>query len=253
MQRCFLLLPPLLLVRIPPAAPSLAETSPPESPALACKDDGPAVVLAAFFLDFLPIVGQILIGELTFETLSLHNSFIDFRDFIHFIILAFISLVDLGTSVCRSVHHQAMGKKSKKNAAKPKGSASSASGEVGGGGIQGETSLAAIATSGSNKKKLKCVRCFGNIKDTTKAHACPGCSLLCCWRCEKKCFFGCPNDASCATPMRRCWNCIESKTLQSSLNKAGHHFRAEQLSAPNARREIYHKITDVQQKGELTC
>ena len=120
-----------------------------------------------------------------------------------------------------------MGKKSKKNAANPNASVSNASGGVGGGGIQGETGL--VATSGS--KKLKCVRCFCNLKDLAKAHQCPGCSLLYCWRCEKKAFLECPNGKLCLSPMRRCNACIEGNTSASALIEAGLEFYAEEVQS----------------------
>lgn len=105
-----------------------------------------------------------------------------------------------------------MGKKSKKNAAK-------APGGVGGGSIRSETGMASAATSGS--KRLKCVRCLCNIKDTAKAHACPGCAQLYCWRCEKKTFKECPNGESCLDPVAICRDCVSGKTSVIALRHFG--------------------------------
>ena len=55
----------------------------------------------------------------------------------------------------------------------------------GGGGI--------LTSSGGGSKKQRCVGCLASLRDLAKAHQCPGCSLLYCWRCEKKTFEECPN------------------------------------------------------------
>ena len=78
-----------------------------------------------------------------------------------------------------------MGKKSKAAKAKAKaGAGDGSSGPKEGGGTGGGTSGDAMVTS---NKRQNCVRCFGTVK-ADKGSACPGCSLLYCWRCEKKYF-----------------------------------------------------------------
>ena len=108
-----------------------------------------------------------------------------------------------------------MGKKSKKNGggAKAKNAAAGSSTMIAAaaGGIGGS-----VQTSGG--KKLKCVRCFGNIKDVAKAHQCPGCSDLFCWRCEKKAFKECPNGENCVYPIRRCADCAHALRYMSVAN-----------------------------------
>ena len=91
---------------------------------------------------------------------------------------------------------------------------------------QDETAAMAAEEIGSGtlistgkKLKLNCVRCFCNLKDLAKAHQCPGCSLLYCWRCERKCFDGCPNGDGCVHPIRRCLDCIQSATLNRAIGQ----------------------------------
>ena len=78
-----------------------------------------------------------------------------------------------------------------------------------------------IRTSSGGSKKLKCVRCFCNLKDLAKAHQCPGCSNLFCWRCEKKYFEECPCGPDCINPNRRCGFCTGGSTMQVALGKCG--------------------------------
>ena len=110
-----------------------------------------------------------------------------------------------------------MGKKSKKqqsggakakNAAAGPSSLTEASPEVIGSSVQTRT----------GSRKLKCVRCLGNLKDLAKAHQCPGCSDLYCWRCEKKQFEQCPNGANCTHPIRRCKSCSHGGTAVQALD-----------------------------------
>ena len=101
-----------------------------------------------------------------------------------------------------------MGKKSRKSASKPSGKA-------------GASSLAAAVASiiggDTGKKPKKCVRCLASLKDTSKAHQCPGCLELYCWRCERKNFEQCPNGENCVHPISRCFNCANARTLESLL------------------------------------
>ena len=102
-----------------------------------------------------------------------------------------------------------MGKKSKAAKAKAKaGAGDGSSGPKEGGGTGGGTSGDAMVTS---NKRQNCVRCFGTVK-ADKGSACPGCSLLYCWRCEKKYFVPCPNGE------RRCYACVESHRLRKFLD-----------------------------------
>ena len=70
-----------------------------------------------------------------------------------------------------------------------------------------------VVGAGSGKQKLKCIRCLANIKDAGKAHACPGCDDIYCWRCEKKDFGECSRGVDCVRPARRCERCRRGKTL----------------------------------------
>ena len=82
----------------------------------------------------------------------------------------------------------------------------------GGNGFEGNGGVLAIGgTTGS--KKLKCVRCCSALKDLTKAHQCPGCAQLYCWRCEKKMFRECLNGKNCANPLWRCMDCTGGQTM----------------------------------------
>lgn len=114
-----------------------------------------------------------------------------------------------------------MGKKSKAARAKAKaGAASSAPSVQGsGGGTSGGTG-AMVASSSS--KRQKCVLCFRTVRPD-KGSACPGCSQLYCWRCEKKEFDDCPNvrvdGTECARPIRRCVSCIGSSTMVKFLEE----------------------------------
>ena len=103
-----------------------------------------------------------------------------------------------------------MGKKSKASRAKAKaGAGDGSSGPKGGGGSGGGAAGGAMVTS---NKKQNCVRCFGTVK-ADKGTACPGCSLLYCWRCEKKSFTACPNGTECVHPIRRCQLCVVGATI----------------------------------------
>ena len=77
------------------------------------------------------------------------------------------------------------------------------------------------AAAGKGKQKLKCIRCLANIKDADKARACPGCSDIYCWRCEKKDFGECSRGADCVRPVRRCERCRWGKTL-TALRSTDH-------------------------------
>ena len=100
-----------------------------------------------------------------------------------------------------------MGKKSKAAKAKAKvGVGDGSLGPKGGGGTGGGTSAGAMVTSSGGNKKQNCVRCFGTVK-ADKGSACPGCSLLYCWRCEKKAFEECPNGSNCVHL------CVENRTF----------------------------------------
>lgn len=96
-------------------------------------------------------------------------------------------------------------------------------------------------------KKLKCVRCLALLKDLTKAHACPGCSLLYCWRCEKKAFGECPNGEACAHPIRRCFNCATGVTVVSALEEAGRWDDTVMQKLDNCAIEL----TDTEKFGEV--
>ena len=90
-----------------------------------------------------------------------------------------------------------MGKKSKARASKPAGAA------------QAGASATTTVISGGNNKKQRCFSCLALLKDLAKAHQCPGCSDLYCWRCEKKSFEDCPNSELCVQPTKRCGCCID--------------------------------------------
>ena len=77
--------------------------------------------------------------------------------------------------------------------------------------------LAIGGTAGS--KKLKCVRCCCALKDLAKAHQCPGCAQLYCWRCEKKAFRECLNGKNCVDPLRRCMDCTGGRTMAKLSGK----------------------------------
>jgi len=96
-----------------------------------------------------------------------------------------------------------MGKKSKK------GAAAKAKAGVG-------DDVAAV-TAAAGVKKLKCIRCCGNIKDAAKAVACPGCYQLFCWRCEKKNFEECPNGSACICPAWRCSACFTGAIFRATV------------------------------------
>mmetsp|Transcript_7407 Transcript_7407/g.20564 ORF Transcript_7407/g.20564 Transcript_7407/m.20564 type:complete len:377 (-) Transcript_7407:152-1282(-) len=114
-----------------------------------------------------------------------------------------------------------MGKKSKKGGAKAKakaGISSSASAASSGCATASDTTGTSIVTATTGNKKEKCVRCFGNLKDLAKAHQCPGCSHLFCWRCEKKVFEECPNGSRCVVPSRRCTGCSMGGCLDTLID-----------------------------------
>ena len=77
------------------------------------------------------------------------------------------------------------------------------------------------AAAGSGKQKLKCIRCLANIKDAGKAHACPGCSDIYCWRCDKKDFRECSHASKCVHPLRRCCRCQIGSTVLALRERAG--------------------------------
>ena len=105
-----------------------------------------------------------------------------------------------------------MGKKSKAARAKAKAGAAASSGAPSGGGTSGG---AMVISSG--KKKQNCVRCFGTVR-ADKGSVCPECSLVYCWRCEKKAFEGCPSS-DCVHPIRRCQLCARGDTAIRALAK----------------------------------
>lgn len=153
-----------------------------------------------------------------------------------------------------------MGKKSKKNPggakAKAKAGASStvrdsddagATTDCKGGGGGNLTS-----GGGSSRKKQRCVLCCALLKDLSKAHACPGCSLLYCWRCERKAFSACPNADNCARYLERCKYCRVGETMVRELVAAGVSaldIYSNYIWDPN-HRTIYQDI--VQQRMDLT-
>ena len=121
-----------------------------------------------------------------------------------------------------------MGKKSKAKAkaggggstkASPSSSSSStAVVPAAGASIGGNAGVAAV---GGKQNKLKCIRCLANIKDADKARACPGCSDIYCWRCEKKAFDDCRYRSKCVRPMRRCERCRIGDTVLALCERAG--------------------------------
>lgn len=68
-------------------------------------------------------------------------------------------------------------------------------------------------------KREPCASCFAPIRDPSKAINCPGCSLIFCWRCEKKYFQACPNGSGCLYPMSRCENCVKGESMRLSFEK----------------------------------
>ena len=114
-----------------------------------------------------------------------------------------------------------MGKRSKKGAA-----AKAKAGTDG--------SVPTTVSTSSASSKQRCAGCCALLKELAKAHQCPGCSQLFCWRCEKKYFEECPNGAACVRQVRRCdfcWNgTIFENSCGSLLFKTGdsqeraHHF-----------------------------
>ena len=110
-----------------------------------------------------------------------------------------------------------MGKKSRKSGGAKAKAASNASSAVNGGkDTVGDSGCGGgILASG---KKQKCFRCLASLKEPSKAHACPGCSLLYCWRCERKFFAECPNGMHCIDPTRRCKECTSSRTVKKAIS-----------------------------------
>ena len=108
-----------------------------------------------------------------------------------------------------------MGKKSKKKTSDAKPNAEAASAAM----PSGASETVGVGAGSKNK----CVRCFCNLKDTSKAHICPGCTLLYCWRCEKKCFAKCPNGKSCASASnaKRCCICYEGQSFDKLVEECG--------------------------------
>ena len=72
-------------------------------------------------------------------------------------------------------------------------------------------------SNGTSNKKERCVGCLALLKNLAKAHACPGCPWLYCWRCEKKRFEECPNGKSCLQPAKRCTLCIDGEYLKAYM------------------------------------
>ena len=145
-----------------------------------------------------------------------------------------------------------MGKKSKKNAgggSKGKGSVST---ETNGGATTycDGTGGCGILTSGggTSSKKNRCVLCCALLKDLAKAHACPGCSLLYCWRCERKSFASCPNGDRCVRPVVRCESCRSGDTMERELVAAGALGPNEKMTIADhgtpATRKAYQEIVD---------
>ena len=151
-----------------------------------------------------------------------------------------------------------MGKKSKKNAgggSKGKGSVST---ETNGGATTYfyGTGGCGILTSGggTSSKKQRCVLCCALLKDLAKAHACPGCSLLFCWRCERKSFASFPNGDRCVRPVVRCESCRLGVTMERELVAAGALGPNEKMTimdhwAPTTRK-AYREI--VESRADLT-
>ena len=110
-----------------------------------------------------------------------------------------------------------MGKKSKKTAgrAKAKAGGSSAASAATSSAASADSAVLAIGgkSNAAGSKRLKCVRCSASLKDPAKAHQCPGCAQLYCWRCEQKRFRECLNGKGCVNPLRRCKDCTEGKTM----------------------------------------
>ena len=105
-----------------------------------------------------------------------------------------------------------MGKKSRSKAAKSAACRSEQENDA--------SSGSGTVVSSTRIGKQRCVNCCSTLKDISKAHACPGCSDLYCWRCEKKLFEGCPNGSRCAQPMRRCYDCAYGRTMEKQLGEA---------------------------------
>ena len=72
-----------------------------------------------------------------------------------------------------------------------------------------------------------------NLKDLAKAHACPGCTQLFCWRCERKMFKECPNGEECAGQARRCVACCNGVSLDLFLKV--HERKIEEAVPPDLR------------------
>ena len=120
-----------------------------------------------------------------------------------------------------------MGKKSKKNAAggaKAKGATSVVRSRDDAGATKNRDETGGgilTSTGGSSNKKQRCVLCCALLKDLAKARACPGCSLLFCWRCERKDFNKCFNGDNCVRPISKCTNCRAGVTMERELVAAG--------------------------------
>mmetsp|Transcript_3881 Transcript_3881/g.7611 ORF Transcript_3881/g.7611 Transcript_3881/m.7611 type:complete len:369 (+) Transcript_3881:248-1354(+) len=66
----------------------------------------------------------------------------------------------------------------------------------------------------------KCANCLSSIKDVpSKGRQCPGCSVLYCWRCERKYFAACANGSDCISPLRRCQGCACGGTFRNVLRE----------------------------------
>ena len=111
-----------------------------------------------------------------------------------------------------------MGKKSKAARAKAKAGAAASSDAPPALGSGGGASGGAMVVSSGGSKSQKCVLCLRTVRPG-KGSACPGCSLLYCWRCEKNEFDDCPNGTGCARPIRRCISCIGSSTMVKVLEE----------------------------------
>ena len=105
-----------------------------------------------------------------------------------------------------------------------------------------------LASSGS--KKLKCSRCYGSIKDFAKAHQCPGCSVLFCWRCERKSFEECPNGDMCVCPTKRCNKCSCGITMDTLIGLCE---KVDEVEVPPERRiAFFEEFIEAEKVKRLT-
>ena len=113
-----------------------------------------------------------------------------------------------------------MGKKSKKQQTGGTKAIAGAKSSASGGAVLGG-GFGGVLTRTCGSKKQRCVECCALLKDLAKAHACPGCSALHCWRCEKKNFDSCQNGDSCVRPIAKCAKCMTGLTMERELVAAG--------------------------------